>query len=1170
MAGREILARWREVGAWWEGEVPREVLRWRDHRGRVHEDITPLSRLVSGAPPVALDVDPYAHREDVLLRPRKTRDEKVRRANGMIREPVYPQYRSGATDYTLLHAVSGYSFGRSVMFATEIARRAAQVGIPSALLADRMSLAGVVEFARDARQCGVKPLIGTTIEMEEGGDLVLVAMTPAGYRSLSHLVTQCHLRHPRLYPLGSRALLAEYTQDVLVLTGGSAGWVDRPLQAGNLQEAEDRLNQLVKLYGRERVFVQVERTFEPWEWNCSYRLLQLAEALGVTPVAGGPVTHAELDQFPAQDVALCSATLATVEELFGRKPTRHPDQPQPRPRPLRALNAERYLCPPAEMLTRYQDRPDLVANTHRVAEMCDDDLLPRRTELPPMAADESQALRAAVMSGAALRHSNPTKALHRRLNGELDRIIRLGFAGHFLMAADLVRWAGDQGILLSGRGSVVDCAVAYCLGISRIDAFTHRLHFDRFLPDDGSKRPDIDMDFEAHRRDDVRNYMIHQYGVDHVATVAAFGAYGTRGILREVGKALGLPADAIGFIAKRVHGGIDPERLARNISERPELRDSGISTERLEWVFRLSTVLADVPRNIRAHSSGVIVSRQPLADTVPVQWSAGDQEDGNLRIIQWDKRSAKHYFDKFDILCLRGQDVLSGTQERVRLQHLDFRVENLPLDDPHTYQAMRSGELVGIPQSASPAMRQAHMRLQTMNLTDASLVQAGIRPGVGGAVKINELIGRRRGTKSYQLSHPDFERILGNTYGILVFQEQVDQLLQVFCGCTSGEAEEIREEIHKRRREDYGQVLRPQLIQRAVDRGYTEAVAAEAVDMAAGFRGYGFAQGHALAFAEISVRSIACQQNFPGPYFAALLQAQPAGYYGPCTIANEARTRGIRILPLDVSRSTEDYAVEDIVAEDDPKLGVPSGGIRLALTALKGLSAPARAAIVAGQPYLSVADFVRRVALNRDELETLIQCGGLDALHPHRRALLCAVPDWLAWRGAVSGGLELDVPPPTLPEMTDFTPEEKAIRERALLGLDVHQHLMAFERERVSGRGGLTTWEARRQPNGKKVMVVGNPIRLRFPPTPSGKRVVFFDLEDETGLLNVTCFDAVYRRDGHAIVCSPYVTIIGVTQVREDHTAFLAQRVFAYQPEIVKAVDLEQTLPITTADFLVG
>jgi error-prone DNA polymerase len=1228
-ADEATLALWREVGEWWSGEPPREMIRRVDAQGVRREEERSLTASASPQGSAA----PYTedHREEWSLRQRKTRDEKVAKYYRSPSAPsrnAPPRVPPAALPYCPLHTFSGYAFGRSAMLADEIAATCGLFGIPAAAIADPFSLVGAVEFAKAAKKAGVKPLIGASIELPEGGEIVLIAKSKHGYTSLSQLITACHLEEQRQYPLGSWPRLERFSRDLICLTGGDYGPINRALIRRDYRKAQESAERLSAIYGRNNVFIEVERSYLPWEIQVNRLLLDLAKELELAVVAGGAVTHARPEHFPVQDVLACIQTLCTVDEVIGRKPPRHPEQPEIVRRPERALNAERFLRTPQEMAELYTDCPELLHNTLQVAERCDEDVLPARTQLPELFPDPAHALREITDAGAFLRHPQITTKLRRRLDYELDRICRLNFAQHFLIAWDACRWASDQDILFSGRGSVVDSAVAYCLGISRIDAFAHHLHFDRFLPEDGSKRPDIDIDFEAKRRDDVRNYLTRKYGQDRVATVAAVGAFCTRGIVREAGKALGLPNELIGYVAKKIHGGVSPEHLEAALEARPELKGANIPKQRLRWIFDLAEQLTDIPRNMRAHSSGVVISSQPLAETVPVMWSASktlseeaaheqEPEEAHLKIIQWDKRSAKHFFDKFDILCLRGQDVLSGTQARIRAgarplrvretvaqtqvqagsvtlapsvqetrREQEFNVQRIPLDDQETYRAMRSGELIGIPQSASPAMRQAHIRIRTENLHDASLVQAGIRPGVGGAVKLNELIARRRGDKPYTFSHPELERILGLTYGITVFQEQVDMLLQSFCGYSSGEAEDTREAIHERRREDYGRMIREGLIRRMIDRGHPPALAEEVFDLIAGFKGYGFAQGHALAFAEISIRSIYCQQNFPAEYFAALLSAQPAGYYGPCTLVNEARTRGVAILPPDVNRSEEGFKVEDIQSQEDPKIIFPNGGIRIGLMQIAGLSENLKRRIV-DSPILSLAspldgearfasffDFVRRIRPERDELEILILCGALDSLHSNRRAMLWAIPtalnDAALSPESETPRLPLEMPEPVMPQgISDFNEIEKAIFERRILDLDVARHIMVYERERVAGRGGIAAEQAKHLEAGRKAIVVGNPIRLRFPPTPSGKRVVFFDLEDETGLLNVTCFDDVYRRDGHAIVCSPYVTIIGEAQDRDGHTAFLAHRVFPYAPLIANSTG-NQPLPITTADFLVG
>jgi len=1167
--GSETVNVWREAGEWWNGEPYREIAKVRDKKGVLREQLTELPSLAQ--PYEIFKFEPYHedHREDWDLRVKKIRDEKVAKACGLIKPVPLPRLngtREGS--YALLHAVSGYSFGRSSMLAEEIAPVAAGKGVNAALLADHLSLTGCHEFEKIAKKVGIKAMHGATFELPEGGEIVLVAMNRLGWRSLSRLVTDCHLREPRLFPLCRWEYLARHTEGLLCLTGGQLGPLNLPLMRRAFSEAEDVLQRLLGFYGRGRVFIQIERSFLPWENSVNSYLFELAEKHRLTSVAGGMVNLGKRDHYPPQDMLACIDSLCAIEEIIGRKPQRAEDQPPLKPLPRRGLNAERFIRTPKSMGEIFSDRPDLLDNTYRVADLCEEDILPGLAPLPRVFEDDNEALRQIVLARVPeLRTSMPTR-YRQRVGRELARIIQLGFASHFMVAWEMCEWAKNQGILFSGRGSVVDSAVAFCLGMSRIDAFEHNLHFERFLPGDGSKRPDIDIDFEAHRREDVRQHMVEKYGAAHVSTVAAIGSFGSRGIVREVGKVMGIPEESIAYLAKRLHGGVSPEKLEASIESRPELRDSGIPRERFHWVFRLAERLMDMPRNMRAHSSGVIVSSEPICDRVPVMLSGMD----GVRIIQWDKRSAKRCFDKFDVLCLRGNDVLSGTQKSIQEIQPSFKLDDQPIDDPEVFRTFRSGNLIGIPQSASPAMRQAHIRIQTQDLRDASLVQAGIRPGVGGAVKINELIARRRG-KPFAFPHPEMERILGQTYGIIVFQEQVDQLLETFGGYTPGEAEEIREAIHKRRREEFVKQIRDQIIGKIQQNGFDEKTAIEVYDLVAVFQGYGFAQGHALAFAEISIRSVWCQQNYPTEYFTALLNAQPAGYYGPCTIANEARIRGVEIRPPDVNASSLEFTVEDVQQDH---LILPRGGIRVGLKQIMSISHGLRERVVERRqsaPYVGFHEFVSRTEPNRDELECLILCGALDGLHSSRRSMLWAIPEALDAMHSqrTANGLGIwSVPPPMPDGVEDFSNAERALHERGLLGLDIQRHLMGFERDRVTARGGLTAAEAGQLKAGTPAFVVGNPIRLRFPPTASGRRVVFFDLEDETGILNVTCFDDTYQKDGHAIICSQYATVRGVAQDRDGHIAFLASRVFGYQPTLEAAAPSIPSLPIAKADFLVG
>lgn len=1183
---RVTLSRWREAGEWWKGETPREIHRYIASDGNLRQKIRILPSLFPQ--PVQILRPKTTKEKEIHIR--RDKDEKVAQACGALEERFLgiPSRPSSKLDTdcdrsgVLLHALSGYAFGRGATITAEIPAYAAQRGYGAALLADPFSLAGAYEFFElsNEESIGIHPLIGASFEMADGGSLVLVARNKRGYRSLSRLISECHLEEPRLYPLCNWERLAKYTDDLLCLTGGDDGPVNQRLIRHDFEGAYRVIDRLVGFYGKANVFVQIEHTFLPWQIAVNRNLMELAERFGIVPVAGGPVLHAKRENFPTHDMLVCIETLCTIDEIEGRKLHRDPSQPQLRHAPRRSLNAERYIRTQNQNRFLYADNPTLLDNRWRVVERCEPNVLPLRTNLPRFDNNEEALFRELTWQSAYAKYGRLRTPLKNRIAYELGRITESGFTRHFLVAWDMCRWAREEGIMHSGRGSVVDSVIAYCLGMSRIDAFEHRLHFDRFLPEakEKPKRPDIDIDFEAKRRDDVRAYLAHKYGDAHVATVCAFGTYGTRGIVREVGKVMGIPEEYVNYLTKRLHGSVTPERLEQALRDRPELRDSNIPKERFHWVFQLAAQMTDLPRNFRSHSSGVVISEVPIADTVPVMASAVD----GVKIIQWDKRSAKRCFDKFDILCLRGNDVLGDTERHFRRHSPGLEIGDKPIKDGNTYRAMRAGELIGIPQSASPAMRQAHVRIQTEDLKDAGIVQAAIRPGVGGAVKIQEYVDNRKDPMlrwRQRLTHEKMHDILDHTLGIIVFQEQIDQLLTTFGNYSPDEAESIREQIYKLRKASHAERIKDDMYAKILGQGYSRAVADQVYEMVAQFQGYGFAQGHALAFAEISLRSIWCQQNFPAEYFAALFDAQPAGYYGPITIANEARNRGVVMLPPHINKSGLKFGIEDVLSNNDPKMLIPQGGIRTSLRQIGGISEGLRERIVAErerEPFASMFDFVARVEVNRDELERLILCGAFDSLFPNRRALLWAIPramEHAALARSMRGTLPLFMEDPPIPEgVQDFSYAIRAIHERTILGMDVDQHLMAYERTRIAAKGGITAAVASRTRPGNKMFVVGNPIRLRFPPTSSGKRVMFFDLEDETGLLNVTCFDDVYQRDGHQVICNRYITLWGETQDRDGHIAFLAHRILPYQPILEKdpnEPEIFVPVPVTVADFLV-
>jgi len=456
---REVLARWRESGEWWSAAPYLEFERFIDADGirRETEREVPLSD-GSGASDSSEQTENAGR-----FVPRKFRDEKVARACGLLPGSQVKQFHVVRPDtkrtYAALHTISGYACGRGAMHAEEIPIIAAQKGLRAVALADPFSLAGVVEFARSAKSAGIKPLIGATVEIENGGEIVLIARSRRGYSDLSQLISACHLQEPRLFPLCTWQRMERWCSDLICLTGGHRGPLNRLLAGRHTGQASELIDKLKAIYGSSNVYAEIERSFMPWEISVNSQLLDLAEAHGIEAVAGGLITHETPERFPAQDVLVCIETLCTVDEIVGRKPQRHPEQDQIKPVPERAMNHERYLRSADEFCDLFADRNDLIENTLKVAERCDDDVLPPRTVLPILYDNSEQTLRDIVYAGAHLRYPTVDKRLARRIQYELDRIVKLNFTTHFLVAYEMCHWADEQGILFSGRGSAVDSVV---------------------------------------------------------------------------------------------------------------------------------------------------------------------------------------------------------------------------------------------------------------------------------------------------------------------------------------------------------------------------------------------------------------------------------------------------------------------------------------------------------------------------------------------------------------------------------------------------------------------------------------------------------------------------------------------------------------------------------------
>ncbi|MDI6907826.1 MAG: DNA polymerase III subunit alpha [Thermoanaerobacterales bacterium] len=1024
-----------------------------------------------------------------------------------------------------LHVHSSFSFLDGASPVEDLAAAAAAAGMPALALTDHDNVSGAVRFHRCCRAAGIKPIQGTEVTLANGCHLVLLADGPEGYAALCRLLTRAHLENPRGAPRVGWDALAEAARETPCLYALSCcrrGEVPGLVLAGRLREAEDAARRYRRLFGR-RFYLELIQDLTPGARDLNRRLAELAQCLGLETVATNNVHFAERDGFPVHDLLTCARTDTALEDV-------HPE---------RRLNDQLYLKGPAAMEALFREHPRAVANALSLAETIRPALEQDVSRLPryplPPGWEAFTLLRHLVRRGAEKRYGCADGEVGARLEHELAVIGRLGFADYFLVAWDTARWARRQGIRCAGRGSAADSAVAYCLGITAVDPIARGLLFERFLSLERAGKPDIDIDFDARRRDEVAAYVSERYGgAAHVAWVATYQTYRARSAIRDLGRVLGMDEAFLDRLAKRMPPFLPADAIEEALEHYPELRDPAFHTGPCRRLYRYCAAVAGFPRFLGTHLGGLVLSGMPLAAVSPLQKAAKGVE-----IVQFDKDDVDELgLMKFDLLSLRALSAVEEAVENIRRADPSFDYDRLPEDDPRTYAMLRAGETVGVFQLESPAQRALQARLGASGMEDIVAGLALIRPGPIKGNMVDPYIARRQGREPVRFAHPALELILGKTYGVVLFQEQVIAIATAVAGFSPGEADRLRRVMSHHRSGREMEAIGEEFVSRAVANGVDEAVAREIFAGIRGYASYGFCEAHAAAFAVTAYRTAYLARHRPAEYFAALLSNQPMGFYNPNTLCVVARRRGVRILPPDINRSRERFTVED-------------GAIRVSLGRVRELSVGTLAALLAEReakgPFASLEDFLARVRVARDEAASLILCGAFDALHPNRRVLLArlgAAPPGTA--GDKSALFAADAGRPA--EGPDFSAAEKRRLEYEVLGIYIHGHPLEERRAELASRGYLSSAGVGRAVDGQRVRVAGLVVRPHRPPTRSGRTVVFFSLEDEYGLADVTVFEDCYRRSGWVLFAgAEAVGVRGVVRRRGGGAAVVAEEITALE-----------------------
>jgi error-prone DNA polymerase len=1055
--------------------------------------------------------------------------------------------------YVELHAHSSYSFLDGASLPEELALRSAEYGYGSFALTDHDGVYGAMEFARACEPLGVRPIVGAELtvaerpRVSEPFHLTLLVEDATGWANLCRLITEAHAdtrpkvdRDP-LPPVLALDSLCERTEGLVCLSGCARdGALAGAWERGGPGRAQERAKRLLAAFGRERFRVELLRPMWRRDRARNRWLAGVAERLGVRCVATGNVHSHDRRRAALQDALVAVAGHTTLEES----------------EPARRGNWSSVLAPPEVMAARFADHPEAIAETERLAERLRFDLTTELGYRYPGSEDPEadRTLAEICRSRLELRYEGTAERPEatRRLEEELQVIRGLGLSGFFLLHFDLLEQAREVAAEVRGpdsarrllppgrgRGSSVSSVVCYLTGLSHVDPVKAGLFLGRFLNDEITEMPDIDLDFPRDIREKLIPRVHERYGRERAALVAAFACYRSRGAVRDLGKALGLPAGEIERVAGMADMYSGGDQVERDVAE--AIGAERAASPRWRHLVRLAREAWGLPRHVSQHPGGMVLSTRPLVDICPVQPAAME----GRQLVQWDKDScADAGFLKIDLLGLGMLSAVERAVEKVaevRGERIDL--SRIPLDDAEVFESIRAAETTGVFQIESRAQMQMLPRSRPESIDDLTVQVALVRPGPiqGGAV--HPYLKRKRLLREdpdYEIpyEHPALEPILSDTLGAIVFQDQVIQVAMALAGFSAGEAEGLRRAMSRKRSEEALNSYGERFVAGAVAQGVGRELAERVFEQVRGFSGFGFPKSHAAAFGLLAYQSTWLRVHYGPEFLCSLLNEQPMGFYPPDSLSHEAQRRGIEVRGADVNASEVECSVEGDLA------------VRIGLGYIKGIAEDEVRGLVdereRGGPYRDLADLASRSGVGRDGLERLAWAGacaplGLAAGKAPRREEL--------WRLGVAKGSErmrantqlaLPLSLPAPPELRPLDSWERIVADYASTGVTLGEHPMEVIRPQID-RELVPCAELELTPDGARIGVAGMVVARQRPATARG--VVFMLLEDEGGVVNVIVPPPAYERFRLAVRTSPFALVEGKLERREGVVNLLADRV---------------------------
>ena len=1020
-----------------------------------------------------------------------------------------------SSGYAELQCSSHFSFLRGASSCDELFERAAELGIEALAITDRNSLGGIVRAYEAANTHGVRLIVGCRLDLADGMSLLIYPTDRQAYSRLCRLLTLGKGR------AGKGKCLLHWSDVETCHDGLIAVLVP--------DEADDdcilRLRRLAKVFG-DRAYLALTLRRRPGDARRLHDLTNLAAHARVPTVATNDVLFHVPERRMLQDVVTCIRHGCTIDEL-GFKRERY---------------ADRYLKPPVEMARLFRNHPEAVQRTVDLVDRCRFSMkeltyqYPEERELPDIS--PQQALEKLTWEGAEKRFPEGVPAdVAITLRHELSLIERLEYAPYFLTVNAIVRFARSKDILCQGRGSAANSAVCYVLGITAIDPARNDLLFERFISDERREPPDIDVDFEHERREIVIQWIYETYGRDKAALCAVVTRYRSKGALRDVGKALGLPDDLITQLSSQLSGWA---REGFNPSQAKEL-GFNLDDHRLLLTLELARQLIGTPRHLSQHPGGFVLTRDRLDELVPIEPAAME----NRQVIEWDKDDIDILkFMKVDCLALgmlscmkRSFDLLAEHKD------LDLDLASIPAEDPLTYAMIRKADTIGVFQIESRAQMSMLPRLKPRTFYDLVVEVAIVRPGPIQGDMVHPYLRRREKHEEVTYPSPELEKVLGKTLGVPLFQEQAMRLAIECAGFTPSESDQLRRAMATFKNTGTIDRFRDKLITGMTTRGYEKAFAEQIFSQLEGFGSYGFPESHAASFALLAYASSWLKRHHPDVFCAALLNSQPMGFYAPAQLVRDAREHGVEVRPICINASRWDCTLEPTADED-------RFAVRLGMRMVKGLHNAHAATLIAARastPFTSVEDLWRRAGVPASTLVTLAEAdtfrSGLGLARRDALWVLKGLSDEQLplFAAATSMGgkkfSEADEPTVVLPRMKAGG---EVVEDYHHIGLSLRAHPLSFLREDLAADEIITCADATSLADGKWTETAGVVLVRQRPGSAEG--VVFITIEDETGVANLVVWPDVFEKYRQVILSARMLGVAGRVQREGEVTHIVVRR----------------------------